>query len=34
VPDSEIKGKAVIIYWSWNSDKHWVRFNRIGELIH
>jgi signal peptidase I len=33
VPDSEIKGKAVIIYWSWDSDKTWVRFSRIGSLV-
>ena len=33
VPDSEIKGKAVIIYWSWDGDKTWVRFNRIGGLV-
>ena len=29
-----IKGKAIIIYWSWDSDSTWVRFNRIGRLIH
>ncbi|MDA8240578.1 MAG: signal peptidase I [Nitrospiraceae bacterium] len=34
VDDSEIKGKAIIIYWSWDSDKSWPRFNRIGMLIH
>jgi signal peptidase I len=28
-----IKGKAIIIYWSWDSDSTWVRFNRIGRLI-
>ena len=33
VEDSEIKGKAVIIYWSWDSDKTWVRFGRIGRLV-
>lgn len=33
VDDNQILGKAIIIYWSWDSDKHWVRFNRIGELI-
>jgi signal peptidase I len=33
VDDSQIKGKAIIIYWSWDSDRHWVRFNRIGKLI-
>jgi signal peptidase I len=30
---SKIKGKAVIIYWSWDSDSTWVRFKRIGRLI-
>ena len=30
---SKIKGKAIIIYWSWDSDITWVRFNRIGGLI-
>ena len=30
---SKVKGKAIIIYWSWDSDNTWVRFNRIGELI-
>jgi signal peptidase I len=33
VDDSEIKGKAVVIYWSWDSDKTWVRFSRIGRLV-
>ncbi len=33
VPDSEIKGKAIIIYWSWDGDKTWVRFSRIGRLV-
>jgi len=28
----EIRGKALIIYWSWNPDK-WARLNRIGRLI-
>ncbi len=33
----EIKGKAFIIYWSWNSEDSWlkkVRWNRIGSLLH
>ena len=30
---SKVKGKAIIIYWSWDSDNTWVRFNRIGRLI-
>lgn len=28
----EIRGKALIIYWSWDISK-WLRFNRIGRLI-
>lgn len=28
----EIRGKALIIYWSWDTNK-WLRFNRIGRLI-
>ncbi len=28
----EIKGKALIIYWSWDTEK-WVRVTRIGRLI-
>lgn len=27
-----IKGKALLIYWSWDPD-NWLRFNRIGRLI-
>lgn len=34
VPIQNIKGKAFIIYFSWDSTKHWLRFNRIGHLIH
>jgi signal peptidase I len=29
---SEVRGKAFIIYWSWDPNG-WVRFNRIGRLI-
>jgi signal peptidase I len=39
---SELKGKAFIIYWSWNSEgdftwmpsESYVRWNRIGSLLH
>ncbi len=34
VDETQIKGKAMIIYWSWDSDKTWVRFSRIGRLVH
>ena len=30
---SQIKGKAIILYWSWDSDKSWPRFDRIGRII-
>ena len=33
----EIKGRAFIMYWSWNGDGAWyevVRWNRIGKLLH
>jgi len=33
VDEHQIKGKAMIIYWSWDSDKTWVRFSRIGGLV-
>ena len=29
----DIRGKAMIIYWSWDSMKHWPRFGRIGRLV-
>lgn len=29
----DIKGKALILYWSWDSNDMWVRFNRIGRLV-
>jgi signal peptidase I len=29
-----VKGKAFIIYWSWNKQKYSVRWDRIGDLIH
>lgn len=30
---TQIKGKAFIIYWSWNSNNTWPRFNRIGRIV-
>jgi signal peptidase I len=29
----EVKGKAVVIYWSWDKSRTWPRFNRIGDGI-
>ncbi len=34
VTEPEIKGKAFIKYWSWDSERHLPRFSRIGKLIH
>jgi len=31
---SEVKGKAVVIYWSWDGKKVWPRLSRIGDGIH
>ncbi|MDG2303882.1 MAG: signal peptidase I [Candidatus Binatia bacterium] len=33
VPFEDIKGKAFIIYWSWNGEETWVRFERLGSLV-
>jgi signal peptidase I len=30
----DVVGKALIIYWSWNSDEHWVRWDRFGKILH
>ena len=30
----DLKGKAFIIYWSWNSIKNFPRFGRMGHLLH
>ncbi len=34
VPIDDVKGKAVVIYWSWDGGDRWVRWERIGELIY
>jgi signal peptidase I len=31
---SEVRGKALLIYWSWDAKDHQVRWRRIGEVIH
>lgn len=33
VPEENIVGKATLVWMSWNSDKHNVRWNRIGKQI-
>jgi signal peptidase I len=32
VPVGDIKGLAMVIYWSWGGD-HWVRWDRLGHLV-
>jgi len=34
VPLENIKGKAFVIYFSWTAEKPWIRYWRIGKLIH
>jgi signal peptidase I len=34
VPVRDVSGKAVIIYWSWDSDDMKVRWNRLAGLLH
>jgi len=29
-----VKGRAMFIYWSWDGERNWPRWNRIFELIH
>ncbi|GAB4408194.1 MAG: signal peptidase I [Thermodesulfovibrionales bacterium] len=29
----DIRGEALIIYWSWNNNKHWPRLERLGRLV-
>jgi signal peptidase I len=33
VPLANVKGKALIIYWSWDGPDRWVRWDRIGRLV-
>jgi signal peptidase I len=33
VRDSEIRGKAFMIYWSWDGEANWVRWRRIGDIV-
>jgi len=34
VPLDDVRGKAFVIYWSWDGEDRWVRWERIGDLIH
>ncbi len=33
VPYEDIKGKAFVIYWSWDGADSWVRWARLGRLV-
>lgn len=33
VPYEDIKGKAFLIYWSWDGEDSWVRWSRIGRIV-
>jgi signal peptidase I len=33
VKREKIKGRAYLIYWSWEGDRHWVRIDRIGRSL-
>jgi signal peptidase I len=33
VDESEIIGKAIILYWSWDGDGSSIRWNRIGRIV-
>jgi signal peptidase I len=33
VEREKIRGKAFLIYWSWNGDNHWLRWRRLGKYI-
>jgi signal peptidase I len=28
-----VKGRAMFLYWSWDPDKNWPRWNRIFQVI-
>jgi signal peptidase I len=28
-----VRGKALVIYWSWDSDDWGVRWSRLGDLV-
>ncbi len=29
----KIRGKAFLIYWSWNGEGHWLRWQRLGKYL-
>jgi signal peptidase I len=32
--EENIRGKAVVIYWSWDGERNWVRFERFAKTLH
>lgn len=34
VPRKDLLGKALVIYWSWDSEDHGVRWRRMGRILH
>jgi signal peptidase I len=34
VPIADIKGQALVIYWSWDGPDRWVRWDRLGRLVY
>lgn len=34
VPVEDIKGLALVIYWSWDGPDRWVRWERLGRLVY
>ncbi|MCC6848519.1 MAG: signal peptidase I [Deltaproteobacteria bacterium] len=34
VPLDDVRGKAFVIYWSWDGQDRWVRWERLGDIIH
>jgi signal peptidase I len=33
VKREKIKGRAALIYWSWSSERHWLRRERLGQRL-
>jgi signal peptidase I len=31
---NDVRGKAFLIYWSWDGEDRWVRWERLGSIIH
>jgi len=31
--EHDVKGQATFIYWSWDSQRHWIRWDRFGHFV-